>query len=129
MKGMTGAKNRSTPVKPLQDRAHRTRAAIVAAAREVVIEVGRDRATTAKVAARASVGIGTLYRYFVDFADVLEAVYAEHPIYDRHQAVLRAAHKATDSESAETVAVEALQELIKELRAESLLEAELRLYT
>ncbi|WP_181110635.1 helix-turn-helix domain-containing protein [Rathayibacter sp. AY1B8] len=65
---MTGAKNRSTPVKPLQDRAHRTRAAIVAAAREVVIEVGRDRATTAKVAARASVGIGTLYRYFVDFA-------------------------------------------------------------
>ncbi|PPH55758.1 hypothetical protein C5C67_02560 [Rathayibacter sp. AY1E1] len=125
---MTSSNYRRRPAEPLQDRARRSRAAIVAAARDVVIDAGRDRATTAEVAARAGVGIGTLYRYFLDLGDVLEAVYAQDAIYARYQAVLRAAHAAANSEDSETLAVEALQKLIEELRAESLLESDLRLY-
>lgn len=63
---MTSSNYRRRPAEPLQDRARRSRVAIVAAARDVVIDAGRDRATTAEVAARAGVGIGTLYRYFLD---------------------------------------------------------------
>ncbi|PPH05739.1 hypothetical protein C5C44_03175 [Rathayibacter sp. AY1F6] len=59
---------------------------------------------------------------------MLEAVYAQHAIYARYQAVLRAARAAANSEDSETLAVEALQKFIEELRAESLFESDLRLY-
>lgn len=49
------------------------RAAIVAAARELVASSGGDVPLT-DVAKRAGVGIGTLYRHFPDRADLLEAV-------------------------------------------------------
>ncbi|PPG06308.1 MULTISPECIES: TetR/AcrR family transcriptional regulator [unclassified Rathayibacter] len=128
---MTSSFNRSTPVEPLQDRARRTRATIVASARQIVIEVGRERATTAQVAARAGVGIGTLYRYFADFADLLEAVLGENEIYERHQAVLRAAYRTAmshDLDGAEVVAMKALQALVDALKEGQLLEHDLRLY-
>ncbi|PPH80471.1 hypothetical protein C5C50_10005 [Rathayibacter sp. AY1D9] len=131
MISMTVSLNRRTPVEPRQNRAHRTRAAIVASARQVVVEVGRERATTAQVAARAGVGIGTLYRYYADFADLLEAVLGENEIHAKHHAVLRAAHKAANSDDfdeAEAVALNALRALINALKEEPLLESDLRLY-
>ncbi|WP_181136117.1 TetR/AcrR family transcriptional regulator [Rathayibacter sp. AY1E5] len=129
---MTSSKNRRTPVEPLQDRAYQTRAAIIASAQQVVVEIGRERATTAEVAARAGVGIGTLYRYFADFADLLEAVFRVNDIHAKHHAVLQAAHKAAnsdDSSSAEAFAVGALRALIDALKEEKLLEGDLRLFT
>jgi AcrR family transcriptional regulator len=120
--------NRSTPVEPLQDRAHRTRAAIVASARQVIIDVGRNRATTAQVAASAGVGIGTFYRYFADYADVLGAVLRENEIYANHQKILQAAHRAANSDDAKAAALEALQALIDSLKEHSVLESDLCLY-
>ncbi|WP_258066578.1 TetR/AcrR family transcriptional regulator [Rathayibacter sp. AY2B7] len=126
---MTDSLNRT--VEPIQDRAHRTRATILASARQIVVEVGRERATTAQVAARAGVGIGTLYRYFEDFADLFETVLGVNEIHARHQAVLRAAFRAANSEgfdNAEAVAWSALRALIDVLKEEPLLESDLRLY-
>ncbi|QHC75148.1 TetR/AcrR family transcriptional regulator [Rathayibacter sp. VKM Ac-2805] len=128
---MTGSINRSTSVEPQQDRARRTRAIILASARQIVVEVGRERATTALVAARAGVGIGTVYRYYSDFADLLEVVLGENDIHARHNAVLWAAHKAASSgdfDDAETIALNALRALIDALKKEPLPESDLRLY-
>ncbi|WP_181137702.1 helix-turn-helix domain-containing protein [Rathayibacter sp. AY1D2] len=99
--------------------------------RQTIVEVGRERATTAQVAARAGVGIGTLYRYFEDFADLLEAVFSVNDIHAKHQAALHAAHKAASSDdysSAEVFAVGALRALIDALKEERLLESDLRLF-
>ncbi|WP_219812998.1 TetR/AcrR family transcriptional regulator [Rathayibacter sp. AY1C2] len=123
---------RKKSVVPRQDRSRRTREAIVASAREVVIEKGRDRATTTEVAMRAEVGIGTLYRYFVDFADLMEVILAETPVYANHQAVLSAARaiaSSEDSEDAEEIAVQSLRNLIASLRAYPHDEDALRLYS
>ncbi|PPI40763.1 MULTISPECIES: TetR/AcrR family transcriptional regulator [unclassified Rathayibacter] len=128
---MTSSVKRSTPVEPLQERAHRTRATIIASARQIIVEVGRERATTAQVAARAGVGIGTLYRYFVDFADLLDAVFGEDEIHAKYHAVLEAAHKAAntnDLDNAEADALSALRGLIDALKEQHLLERDLRLY-
>ena len=65
---MTGIHTVDVPLRntPVQDRSARTLAAIRAAGREVLAEVGRDRLTTAMVASRAGVSIGTFYRYYQD---------------------------------------------------------------
>jgi AcrR family transcriptional regulator len=131
MLGVSSRTIRRKSVEPRQDRARRTREAIVESAREVVIEKGRDRATTTEVAMRAGVGIGTLYRYFVDFADLMEVVLAGTPIYANHQAVLRAAWAAAsseDSEHAEEIALESVRILTASLRSEPHDEDALRLY-
>lgn len=59
---------------PRQARAEATIAAIVEAAAQILEKDGDDAATTAAVAERAGVSIGTLYQYFTDRDAVLAAV-------------------------------------------------------
>lgn len=60
--------------RPRQARAGATVAAIVEAAAQILEKDGDDAATTAAIAARAGVSIGTLYQYFADRDAVLAAV-------------------------------------------------------
>lgn len=59
---------------PVQTRSAKTLKAILDAGREVLAEVGRDRLTTAMVADRAGVSIGTFYRYYPDRVPLLNQI-------------------------------------------------------
>ncbi|MDZ7628251.1 MAG: helix-turn-helix domain-containing protein [Parvularculaceae bacterium] len=59
---------------PRQARSEATIAAIVEAAAQILERDGEEAATTARVAERAGVSIGTLYQYFADRDAVLAAV-------------------------------------------------------
>lgn len=76
---------------PQQERAKRTVARILRAAETLYndSEVGRDRLETAQVAAAAGVAIGTLYRYFDDRVDLMDAVAPDRDLPDE-QLLLRA---------------------------------------
>jgi AcrR family transcriptional regulator len=70
------------------------------------------------VAAHAGVGIGTVYRYFADFADLLEVVFSKDEIYAKYHTVLSPVHKVSishDSDNAEAIALDALRALIDAL--------------
>lgn len=69
---------------PSQDRAHRTRSAIVAAAQIDFSERGYTAATTRTIATRAGVAIGSFYQYFRDKDAVLLEIARE-----RYAAVAR----------------------------------------
>jgi AcrR family transcriptional regulator len=60
--------------KPLQARSTARLEQILAAARVVLAEDGRDRLTTARIAQVAGCSIGTLYRYFPDRVMILDAI-------------------------------------------------------
>ncbi|MFM9921307.1 TetR/AcrR family transcriptional regulator [Lacisediminihabitans sp. H27-G8] len=62
---------------PQQVRSRATFENIEQAARDVLASEGRDRFTTAQVAASAGVSIGTLYRYFPDRVAILDHVWPE----------------------------------------------------
>lgn len=59
---------------PLGPRAAKTRAAILAAASTTFAEHGYASTTMAHVAAAAGVGLGTVYQYFRDRADLIRAL-------------------------------------------------------
>jgi AcrR family transcriptional regulator len=59
---------------PRQARSEATFAAIVEAAAQILEREGEEEATTARIAERAGVSIGTLYQYFEDRDAVLAAV-------------------------------------------------------
>lgn len=63
---------RRTP--QVQARQARTRAGLVEAARSLVAEAGLGGASMARVAARAGVGVGTVYRYFPSKAELIGEV-------------------------------------------------------
>ncbi|WP_258376555.1 helix-turn-helix domain-containing protein [Curtobacterium sp. MCBD17_028] len=65
---------------PVQARSKTTLERLTTAAREVVDEVGLDRLTTADVAVRAGLSIGTVYRYFPDRIAILNAIEPERAI-------------------------------------------------
>ena len=60
---------------PVQKRALRTRAALLAAVEEIVERQGADAVTTTSVAERTGVAVGSLYRYFRDREALLLAAY------------------------------------------------------
>lgn len=60
--------------KPRQARAEATMEAIVEAAAQILERDGEEAATTARIAERAGVSIGTLYQYFADRDAVLAAL-------------------------------------------------------
>lgn len=60
---------------PVQERALRTRAALLAATEELVTDRGIEAVTTTSVAAAAGCSVGTLYRYFADREALLLAAY------------------------------------------------------
>lgn len=69
-----------TRVEPVQARSSKRRLRILAAAAQVISDLGpdgRDRFTTGQVAAAAHCSIGTVYRYFEDRVDILNALYPD----------------------------------------------------
>ena len=76
---------------PTQTRAVKTLESIEAAALVHYDEVGRDRFNTTSVAKLAGVSIGTLYRYFEDKVELLNAV---RPDRDKAEEKLRLVEEA-----------------------------------
>ncbi len=60
---------------PVQHRALRTRAALLAAVESLIVAEGAAAVTTTRVAEMAGVSVGTLYRYFTDRDDLVLAAY------------------------------------------------------
>lgn len=71
--------------KPRQERAKRTYEAILAAAAELLVEVGVERISTNLVAERAGITVPALYRYFPNKYAVLNALGAG--LMDRQNAI------------------------------------------
>lgn len=80
---------------PRQARSEATIAAIVEAAAQILDRDGEEAATTAQVAARAGVSIGTLYQYFADRDAVLAAVIRR----DRETASAEIARRIAEGEA------------------------------
>jgi AcrR family transcriptional regulator len=74
--------------KPRQERAKRTYEAILAAAAELLVEVGVERISTNLVAERAGITVPALYRYFPNKYAVLNALGAA--LMDKQNAVFQA---------------------------------------
>ena len=63
---------------PVQARSTASVSAILEAAIQVLLDVGKERLTTTRVAARAGVSVGTLYQYFPNKSALLQAVLKRH---------------------------------------------------
>jgi AcrR family transcriptional regulator len=63
---------------PVQARSTFTVEAIFEAAVQVLLELGSDRLTTTRVAARAGVSVGTLYQYYPNKQALLFAILSRH---------------------------------------------------
>jgi len=63
---------------PVQARSTASVAAILDATIQVLLQVGKERLTTTKVALKAGVSVGTLYQYFPNKSALLKAVLKRH---------------------------------------------------
>ena len=63
---------------PVQARSAASVDAILEATIQVLLQVGKERLTTTKVALRAGVSVGTLYQYFPNKSALLQAVLKRH---------------------------------------------------
>lgn len=63
---------------PVQARSAASVAAILQATIQVLLQVGKERLTTTRVALRAGVSIGTLYQYFPNKSALLQAALKRH---------------------------------------------------
>jgi AcrR family transcriptional regulator len=63
---------------PVQARSAASVDAILQATIQVLLNVGKERLTTTRVASRAGVSVGTLYQYFPNKSALLQAVLKRH---------------------------------------------------
>ena len=63
---------------PVQARSSASVEAILVATLQVLLQVGKERLTTTRVAARAGVSVGTLYQYFPNKSALLQAALKRH---------------------------------------------------
>src|SRR5882762_3242399 len=63
---------------PVQARSAASVDAILEATIQVLLQVGKERLTTTKVASRAGVSVGTLYQYFPNKSALLKAALKRH---------------------------------------------------
>jgi AcrR family transcriptional regulator len=63
---------------PVQARSTASVDAILEATVQVLLQLGKERLTTTKVASRAGVSVGTLYQYFPNKSALLQAVLKRH---------------------------------------------------
>jgi AcrR family transcriptional regulator len=63
---------------PVQARSAASVDAILEATIQVLLQVGKERLTTTRVAARAGVSVGTLYQYFPNKSALLQAALKRH---------------------------------------------------
>lgn len=71
----TSAPPATAKAEPVQPRALRTLAALLAAAERIAAAEGEDAVTTTRIAREAGVSVGALYRYFPDRQALLLAAY------------------------------------------------------
>src|SRR5690242_1756362 len=64
--------------KPRQERAKDTVGAILSAAAQVLIQCGYEQTTTARIAERAGVSVGSLYQYFPNKEALVAALIQHH---------------------------------------------------
>lgn len=64
--------------KPVQARSTASVEAILEATIQVLLAIGKERLTTARVAARAGVSVGTLYQYFPNKSSLLQGALKRH---------------------------------------------------
>jgi len=62
-------------IAPVQQRAHRTRTALLDAVEHVVATEGADAVTTTRIARETGVAVGTIYRYFTNRDEIMLAAY------------------------------------------------------
>lgn len=84
---------------PVQARSAASVDAILEATVQVLLDVGKDRLTTTRVADRAGVSVGTLYQYFPNKAALLRTVLKRHLV-----GVTRAIEVACETQKGETLA-------------------------
>ena len=65
---------------PVQARSVASVDAILEATLQVLLQVGKERLTTTRVAARAGVSVGTLYQYFPNKSALLQAALKRHMV-------------------------------------------------
>ena len=63
---------------PVQARSTASVDAILEATVQVLLDVGKERLTTTRVASRAGVSVGTLYQYFPNKSALLQAALKRH---------------------------------------------------
>src|SRR5258706_6387784 len=63
---------------PVQARSAASVDAILEATIQVLLQVGKERLTTTKVAVRAGVSVGTLYQYFPNKSALLKSALKRH---------------------------------------------------
>src|SRR5450432_105209 len=63
---------------PVQARSTASVDAILEATVQVLLQVGKERLTTTRLALRAGVSVGTLYQYFPNKSALLQAVLKRH---------------------------------------------------
>src|ERR1700723_2536726 len=63
---------------PVQARSTASVEAILDATLQVLLDVGKERLTTTRVALRAGVSVGTLYQYFPNKSALLQAALRRH---------------------------------------------------
>ena len=63
---------------PVQARSSASVSAILEATIQILLDVGKDRLTKTRVAARAGVSVGTLYQYFPNKSALLQAALKRH---------------------------------------------------
>jgi AcrR family transcriptional regulator len=96
---------------PQQERAKRTYEAILAAAAELLVEVGVERISTNLVAERAGITVPALYRYFPNKYAVLNALGAA--LMDRQNAVFQQWFDKYLGESDPQLLLDNIYELLK----------------
>ncbi len=74
----TGKPSPKSPRKPVQERGHNTVATIIGAARTLLRGMPLDDITTARIARKARISIGGLYRFFPDKQSILDAIAVHH---------------------------------------------------
>ncbi len=82
---------------PVQARSAASVEAVLEATVQVLLEVGKGRLTTTRVAARAGVSVGTLYQYFPNKSALLQAALRRHldAVADAVEAACRAQRGAS----------------------------------
>lgn len=101
---------------PVQARSAASVDAVLEATLQVLLQVGKQRLTTTRVAARAGVSVDTLYQYFPNKGALLQATLRRHfdDVVAVVQRVCREQHGHTLSQMAEAIATGFLQAKLKD---------------
>jgi AcrR family transcriptional regulator len=101
---------------PVQARSTASVDAILQATIQVLLNVGKERLTTTKVALRAGVSVGTLYQYFPNKSALLQAVLRRHlaEVAEAVELACREQHGRTLRQMATALVIAFLQAKMKD---------------